>query len=37
MKKTAVVYGSVYGSTKQYAQWIADALSADLYLSLIHI
>ena len=31
MKKTAVVYGSVYGSTKQYAQWIADALSADLY------
>lgn len=31
MKKTAVVYGSVYGSTKQYAQWIADSLSADLY------
>lgn len=31
MKKTAVVYGSVYGSTKEYAQWIAEALSADLY------
>lgn len=31
MKKIAVVYGSVYGSTKQYAQWIAEALSADLF------
>ncbi|MBS7007485.1 flavodoxin domain-containing protein [Anaerostipes sp.] len=31
MKKAAVVYGSVYGSTKEYAQWIAETLSADLY------
>lgn len=31
MKKTAVIYSSVYGSTKEYAQWIAESLSADLY------
>ncbi|MGN0999313.1 MAG: flavodoxin domain-containing protein [Faecousia sp.] len=28
--KCVVTYGSKYGSTKQYAQWIADALSCDL-------
>ena len=29
--KTIVIYKSKYGSTKQYAEWIAEALSADLY------
>lgn len=28
--KTLVVYQSKYGSTEQYARWIADALSADI-------
>ena len=30
MNKTAVVFQSKYGSTKKYAQWIAEALSCDL-------
>ena len=30
MGKAVVVYQSKYGSTKQYAQWIADALKCDL-------
>ena len=29
--KTIVIYKSKYGSTKQYAEWIAEALSADLF------
>lgn len=33
MNKIAVVYASKYGSTKQYAQWIAEELSADLFES----
>jgi len=31
MGKTTVIYKSKYGSTKKYAQWIAQALDADLY------
>ncbi len=31
MGKAAVVYKSKYGSTKQYAQWIAQALDAGLF------
>lgn len=31
MKTTAVIYKSKYGSTKQYAQWIAEVLDADLF------
>ena len=31
MKKIAVIYKSHYGSTKQYAEWIADALDATLF------
>jgi menaquinone-dependent protoporphyrinogen IX oxidase len=30
-KKTIVIYKSKYGSTKKYAEWIADELKADLY------
>lgn len=30
MKKIAVVYKSNYGSTKKYAEWIAEELGADL-------
>jgi menaquinone-dependent protoporphyrinogen IX oxidase len=30
MKKILVAYKSHYGSTKQYAEWIAEALGADL-------
>lgn len=30
MRKTLVVYSSTYGSTKQYAGWIAEALSGEL-------
>lgn len=30
MKKIAVIYKSEYGSTKKYAQWIAEELGADL-------
>ena len=33
MSKIAVVYKSKYGSTKQYAQWIAEALGARLFES----
>lgn len=29
--KTVVIYESKYGATKQYAQWIADELSCDLF------
>ena len=29
--KTIVIYKSKYGSTKQYAEWIADELSADIF------
>ncbi|MDD5944545.1 MAG: flavodoxin domain-containing protein, partial [Clostridia bacterium] len=28
---TAVIYGSKYGSTKQYAEWIAEELEADVF------
>ncbi len=31
MKKVAVIYRSYYGFTKQYAEWIADELDADLF------
>lgn len=31
MKKTVVVYSSKYGSTKQYAEWIAQELCCDLF------
>ena len=30
MNKTAVVYSSKYGYTKQYAQWLAEELNADI-------
>ncbi len=33
MADTAVIYASKYGSTKQYAQWLKEALHADLYES----
>ncbi len=29
--KTLVLYSSQYGTTKQYAEWIAEELSADLF------
>ena len=29
--KTIVIYKSKYGSTKQYAEWIAESLSADIF------
>ena len=31
MNKIAVIYKSKYGTTKKYAQWIADELKADIY------
>ena len=31
MSKIAVIYKSKYGSTKQYAKWIAETLKAELY------
>lgn len=31
MKKTAVIFKSKYGSTKTYAEWVAQALDADLF------
>jgi len=31
VKKIAVIYKSRYGATKQYAQWIAHALQAELF------
>jgi menaquinone-dependent protoporphyrinogen IX oxidase len=31
MAKIAVIYKSQYGTTKQYAEWIAEALEAELY------
>lgn len=31
MKKTCVVYSSKYGTTKQYAQWIAEELAVPLF------
>ncbi len=31
MGKAVVIYKSKYGSTKQYAQWISEALDADLF------
>jgi len=30
MAKTLVIYSSKYGSTRQYAEWIAEAVSADI-------
>lgn len=33
MAKTAVVYKSKYGATKQYAQWIKEELGADIFES----
>ncbi|MBD3299749.1 MAG: hypothetical protein GF347_00160 [Candidatus Moranbacteria bacterium] len=29
--KNLIIYRSVYGSTKEYAQWIADAIGADIF------
>jgi len=31
MNKTVVVYNSKYGYTKQYAQWLAEELNADMF------
>lgn len=31
MNKTAVIYKSKYGSTKQYAEWISNRINADLF------
>lgn len=31
MKKAVVIFSSKYGSTKQYAQWISQELSCDLF------
>lgn len=31
MRKIAVVYKSCHGSTKQYAEWIAEETGADLF------
>jgi len=31
MKKIAVIYKSRYGTTKRYAEWIAEALDAPIY------
>lgn len=31
MSKIAVVYKSKYGSSKKYAEWIADELKAELF------
>lgn len=31
MSDIAVIYKSKYGSTKQYAEWISEALKADLF------
>ncbi|HEY8445196.1 MAG TPA: flavodoxin domain-containing protein, partial [Bacilli bacterium] len=31
MKKTAVIYKTKYGSTKKYAEWIAQNLSCDIF------
>jgi len=33
MRKIAVIYKSKYGTTKRYAQWIAEALNAPLFES----
>jgi len=33
VKKIAVIYKSKYGTTKRYAEWIADALNAPLFKS----
>lgn len=32
MKKTAIIYTSKYGSTEQYAKWIAEATGGDLFV-----
>ncbi len=31
MKKTVVIYKSIYGSTKKYASWISEELNCDLF------
>jgi len=31
MAKAVVIYSSKYGATKKYAEWIAEALSADIF------
>jgi menaquinone-dependent protoporphyrinogen IX oxidase len=31
MKNIAVIYKSIYGTTKQYAEWIAEELNASLF------
>lgn len=31
MNKTAVIFQSKYGATKRYAQWLAEALSCDIF------
>ena len=32
MSKTLIVYSSPYGTTKKYAEWIAEELNGDIYL-----
>ena len=31
MAKALIIYSSPYGTTKEYAEWIADALNGDIY------
>ena len=31
MAKTLIIYSSPYGTTKEYAKWIAEALNGDIY------
>ena len=31
MQKAIIIYSSVYGSTKQYAEWIAEDLKGEIY------
>ena len=33
MKKIAVIYKSIYGTTEQYAKWIAEELNASLFVA----
>lgn len=31
MSRTAIIYKSIYGTTKKYAQWIAEEINGDLF------
>ena len=31
MSKALIIYSSPYGTTKEYAEWIAEALNGDIY------